>query len=884
MKNSSLTQPRRWWWLPVVAAMLLTTSCREDYFLDEEEPGWLGASIYDYLKSQGDYKYYVKLIDELKYDEILAKTGSKTLFVVNDATFEDFFNSENAWNVSSYEQLTYDQKVMILYSQMLNNVFFSHMLGDIPSTDINKEPEGGMCIRRVTATPVLAKLTSWDDMPHSPFWQTFNARGAWLMTDNTAAPMINFTNEFRVKNSMTTDDIAYVNGADSYEPGDIYINGVKVVEANIKCKNGVVHRLEKLALPLENMAQTITQHSNTRDFGVLMDRFSAPYYSESASIQQGVSVFVKKYLAKRGHEEGLSGYKYMEYDANGNLEVYAPADTLVTSLLKYDPAWNTFTSSSELSMSEDMGVIFAPSDSALKAYWEGGGGDFLREAFGTWENVPDYVLKDFINNHMKERFTSDGVPSKFPQVKNDAHIDMGMDTAYVEDAILCNNGVVYVTNRVFPPVSYVAVSAPTLVNTNMLIMRDAITKYGFTAYLHSMDSYYSFVLPTDSALRNYIDPLSVAKGEPERFEFVWNKTKTEINVYDAVTGALKRKVVDQSIVQDRLEDLIDYHIIVDDVEDSRNGKTYYRTKGNGTIKVEPAGDGFNFYGGYQLENASSVLVSNENIKDQTKEGNGKTYITINSLMQPSHESVYNSLLKYAQDESDDFYQFVQLMQTTGALGLDKTYASRGLTVTSFNTYHYTLYIPDNAAVERAYKNGLPRYDEEASFADSVEVWVNENRNTEEVNRHIAEGRISLDKDGLFDAKAYKDSVLQIVTNFVNYHIQDNSVYIGGGKVTGNFETVAFDPSNNTFYRLDVTADNDELVIKDALSKANPERKVTVVKEEGKYNIMARDYLFGPKPVKGRLDIKDATLIETSSFAVIHKISDALYFKDFNAKK
>jgi hypothetical protein len=160
MKNSSLTQPRRWWWLPVVAAMLLTTSCREDYFLDEEEPGWLGASIYDYLKSQGDYKYYVKMIDELEYAEILAKTGSKTLFVVNDATFEDFFNSENAWNVSSYEQLTTEQKEMILYSQMLNNVFFSHMLGDIPSTDINKEPEGGMCIRRVTATPVLAKLTS----------------------------------------------------------------------------------------------------------------------------------------------------------------------------------------------------------------------------------------------------------------------------------------------------------------------------------------------------------------------------------------------------------------------------------------------------------------------------------------------------------------------------------------------------------------------------------------------------------------------------------------------------------------------------------------------------------------------------------------------------
>lgn len=882
MKNDQRNHLKKWWFcVPIVTALFLTTSCREDYILDEQEPEWLGQSIYDYLKSEGNYKTYVRLIDDLAYTEILSKTGSKTLFVVDDATFDAFFNSPNAWNVSSYDELDDFQKTMILYSQMLNNVFYSHMLGDIPSTDINKNPEDGMCIRRNTAAPSVVVQTPWELLPHNAYWQSFDGRSAWLMTDNTSAPMVNFTEDFRVKNSMTTADIAFLNGVASYEKGDVYINGAKVVESNIKCKNGVVHRLNRLALPLDNMAQTISQHGETSKFSELLDRFSAPYYSESETILQGGdSVFVKKYFAKRGHGTGLS-QRYMDYDGNGQLVVYAPADTLVTNLLKYDPGWNTYRASTELMMEEDMGVMFVPSDAALKEYWEGGGGDFLREAFGTWENVPDYVLDDFVNNHMKERFTSDGVPSKFPQVKNDAHIDMGVDTSHVEDVILCNNGVVYVTNRVFPPVSYVAVSAPTLVNENMAVMREAINNYGFTAYLHSMDSYYSFVLPTDEALKNYIDPISVAKGEPERFEFVYDarNKRVVIEVYDAVTGGYKRTETSQAVVQDRLEDLIDYHIIVDDIEDSRNGKVYYRTKGNGTIKVTAEGSGFNLFGGYQLEQDSIIQVKEEQIKDQTKEGNGKTYIVENALMQPSHQSVYNSLLQFAQDESGDFYEFVRLMEVTGVLGLDDTYASFGNTVTTFNTYHYTIYIPDNEAVKRAHDNGLPVYADAVEFADSVEIWVAEGRNTDYINQLLADGTIYLDKKGQFDAEAYKDSVLQIVTDFVNYHIQDNSVYIGGGAVTGNYETASLDPVTNTFYRLNVSADNENMTVTDVMGNVR-----TVVKEEGKYNMMARDYLFGPKPSKGRLDIEDATLIETSSFAVIHKISDALYFKDFNENK
>ena len=53
-------------------------SCKDDYKLDDGNPSWLGSSIYEYLQTQGNYKNFVNLIDDLDYAEVLSKTGSKT--------------------------------------------------------------------------------------------------------------------------------------------------------------------------------------------------------------------------------------------------------------------------------------------------------------------------------------------------------------------------------------------------------------------------------------------------------------------------------------------------------------------------------------------------------------------------------------------------------------------------------------------------------------------------------------------------------------------------------------------------------------------------------------------------------------------------------------
>lgn len=96
--------------------------------LAEQEPEWLGASIYDYLKNDGHFNTYVRLIQDLNYTEVLSKTGSKTLFVANDSAFNEFYKN-NEWGVSSYEQLSLAQKLILNYG-MINDAYLVEMLSN----------------------------------------------------------------------------------------------------------------------------------------------------------------------------------------------------------------------------------------------------------------------------------------------------------------------------------------------------------------------------------------------------------------------------------------------------------------------------------------------------------------------------------------------------------------------------------------------------------------------------------------------------------------------------------------------------------------------------------------------------------------------------------
>ena len=122
----------------------LAYSCSDDYDLDDKKPNFLGGSIYDELKSLGNFKTTIRLIDDLNYTDVMSKTGSKTLFVANDEAYDAFFKN-NPWGVKSYEGLTMAQKRILFNGAQLNNAYVVEMMSNCENGEKN------LCLRQVSS-------------------------------------------------------------------------------------------------------------------------------------------------------------------------------------------------------------------------------------------------------------------------------------------------------------------------------------------------------------------------------------------------------------------------------------------------------------------------------------------------------------------------------------------------------------------------------------------------------------------------------------------------------------------------------------------------------------------------------------------------------------
>ena len=159
------------WLLGALIAVGGLTAC-EGYDLAEEDPSWLGSSIYEYLQDNGNYTNMVRIIDDLGYRDVLAKTGSKTLFVGNDDAFGEFYKKNN-WGVHSYDQLSLAQKKMILFGSMINN---SCQVAYLSSSE---GPTEGDCMRRKTSSSAYdsVPILTPSEMPDNPYWARYRKEG-----------------------------------------------------------------------------------------------------------------------------------------------------------------------------------------------------------------------------------------------------------------------------------------------------------------------------------------------------------------------------------------------------------------------------------------------------------------------------------------------------------------------------------------------------------------------------------------------------------------------------------------------------------------------------------------------------------------------------------
>ncbi|MDR1122296.1 MAG: fasciclin domain-containing protein [Dysgonamonadaceae bacterium] len=822
------------------------TSCKDEYFYENNIPTGLGKSIYDYLQNEAYFTDYLRLIDDLEYAEVLAKTGSKTLFVADDEAFKRFYDN-NPWNVRGYEDLSLAQKKLIMNSSMINNALLIENLSTIEG------PVDGQVLRRATALSVSDTIPfeTGSALPGNVYWDRFRETGIFLAKDNTPIPMLHFLESQMTAHNITNEDFSILFNGQSRSGDDAYIYNIKVKQRDIVCQNGYIHVLEEVLIPPSNMAEVILNAPETSMFSSFMERFAAPYYNATLTEQHSLlggtdSVFVKGYFAERSSIVPLNSSVSCE-DPNGNA---------VNNILLFDPGWNRYYSSNVSgSFQTDMAAIFAPSDEALRKYFETGAGRPLVERYGSIENIPNEILDKLIRNHTKSSFLG-ALPSQFHTIVDDAQEKMGVEKSHVDKVYLASNGAVYVMNTVYSPALYSSVMFPATINENMKIFNWAIDQLEFDAYLLSMVNYYSFLLPEDNF--TYIPPTSYKYAPPQAWIFHYQPARNNmvvyasIHPYDPDTQAVGDSigfVTNTAILKDHLEDMLDYHIVVGNIEEDRE---YYRTKGGGTIRVTHNNNRLQVAGGGDIARNTTIPVTE--IYDQTKEtngrGNGKTYV-VNQPVQTPLQSVYEIL-----STTKEFREFFILLQGNDDLWIgddaraakfgifyrDASKAGMDVNVRFLNTYHYTLYVPTNEEVQKAIRNGLPTWDDVEATNDQDE----------------------------------RDALAEKIVRFLRYHFQDNSVFIDKPAIADStfYETATLNNLTKTFYKLKLEGGNYSLKVKTerTLNETDDTKIAHVKKDGGLFNIMARDFKFDtPSP-------QAATMIETSSYIVIHQIDKCLFFE------
>ena len=856
-------------------------SCSDDTLTGQ--PSWLGNSIYEELQKDGKYTVTLKLIDDLGYHDQMSKTGSLTIFVANDDTYGEWFKT-NKWGVRSYEGLSTAQKKMLLNNAIVNNAYLIELLTNVSGDP----PERGLAMRRTTAASVFDSVYVMKaaDMNGSlPAWKWYKQnnkdivlfRDGWGMyggtTSNLSAPMIHFLPAFMQKTKFTDQDITMLTNGGATSVNDAWVSGAKVTDRDITCKNGYIQKVDKVLEPAPNMAEILREHPDMSIWSRLIDRFCAPYYDYNKTREynrlynQSVdSVFTLRYFSDTRRDGSSAQYYPM---TAGN-----PVPQKVAATLAFDPGWNQYMyeNTSGYDLHYDAGAMLVPTNAALQAWWNADG-KVLQDKYQTWDNVPDLVLSKLLNVNMIGTFT-DAIPSKFGNIINDSKVSMGVKTTDVDSCFVGCNGVVYMTNRVFSPMAYSSVSFPALIHQDVMsVIYWAIDELEFSPYLNSMDSYYSLLLPTNTSMLTYVDPCNYGDTQESLLEFYYDEQEKTVKARRyactiesdgrVTKGVRLQENVSSTYVRNRLKDLVNQLIIVGSVED---GYTYYKSKNGTMVRVANAGQSnrMTVMGGWQLEHNTAARV--DSIYDMSATGNGKSYRLNEQVPMSSGRSVYQTLRDH-----DEYAEFLKLLSGSENVDAKEQLLVSSMTLNGnrynclnssansnirlFGAYNYTVYVPSNAAIRKLTADGiLPTWDDY-----DEQFRLSESTSASEAEKKAALKACEFIKNRIFD--------------FVRYHIQDNSVAVGGAPekdadgsllLKNNYESMMLNAETNRYYPLEVDIQGKDLVVKDLTGDTR-----RVDKTSGLYNNICREYWISGSGFN--------KLLYTSADAVVHLIDGALFY-------
>lgn len=681
------------------------------------------------------------------------------------------------------------------------------------------------------------------------------------------------------------------------------------------CQNGYIHQVENVLLPPGNLAQEIANDKETSLYSRMLEYFSAPFYDgnttkqyNDAAVQYGRpiidSIFQKRYFSDNSH--GLPLQADPDYQRVESTLKFDPGWNTY-------PSDNSYSDIAAMFVPVDAAVeeYFLPGGGGsyfMDIYADAPNTreNLLINIDVLFQKRPDVISK-IIRNLQHSSFSS-SVPSKFSTLPSDGGEFLGVTTADLwkktgednkYDVKFANNGIIYKLKRVVAPDEFSSVFAPASFYPDLQVMKYMVEQPSsgagcdFKYYLLAMKANYAFMIPEDKAFSDYmyVDPATLGKVEPEAIKFTYEYDEVNKNYrfraarykYDIKTnqpGAFISNISNVVSLKSQISDILNSHTVVLGDGETFGTNNYYKTKNGGAVKiVGKVEEGGYIVSGAQVDNGQAP----SKIDAVIDETNGVA-IRLDRVLETPRNSVYKMLKEVHNDRFGKFFSLCEYLdgssdmmtwlgisdvpnESTGTSPQDQyrifttqygtgknaiADACLDMNVKMFNTYNYTLYVPSDDAIDKAFANGLPRpEDMDAVYTAAIE-------------KDDDDPTLEQDKSLLYEQ-------LLTLRNFVRYHFHNTSVYadnvVNGGR-TERYNTM-FSTDENVPYQITISGGGGKINVTDGHGTVH----TVDANNTGRLsNIMTRDYWFDGSTTPGSYR---ASEIKTSSFCVIHELSEVM---------
>ncbi|MGN7986295.1 fasciclin domain-containing protein [Pedobacter sp. 22226] len=520
-----------------------------------------------------------------------------------------------------------------------------------------------------------------------------NRNGSYLATDFNNKNITYFLSPYMTFNGLSAADYNFFYPNTAYNGNNIGAARLIDGQQNIVAENGVIHVIDKVLTPPQSIDQYINEKPDYSVFKGLLDKFVT--YSLNTDISHRYEV--------------LSGKA-----ANVYAKTYS-------TLLAFSPNNENYLKVDANDAQQGSYSIFAPTNAAVNTYaqnvllkyWKKKGVNNLNDLYVV---APD-VIKDFVNSHL---FTTTVWPSKFATTPNALNDFTTRVVADVVDKQALSNGFLYGINKAQNANVFSTVYGNVNLDPDYSVMKQALIYFGLIPALKTPTLRYVVVMIPDVTLRrmgfNY-DPFYASA--PIRGDLV----------------ALKR--------------ILQTHIIALGDRDIPNFST-----GSGILEASN-GEYIKYAAGKLISAGTqdSVAVAKQSIpvdSISTSPVNGaavygKEALTYTVLNIGKHIEKYGTLT------TDPYYYFFQLLNNN----IIYTKAT-GVIQGTVEGVNYTVFIPTNAAIMQAVKDG------------------------------ILPGNVTT---GIPTTAPTDGSDVTRVSKFLLYHIINKNTIASDGQKTGQFETL-----------------------------------------------------------------------------------------------